>query len=115
VRLLALYETPDKDGETRRQYHLRFDSPELNPDIEEPADGGHIIEWFWDLHRGRPEAFSGVAAISPEYLASWAAMTGEIVTREEVAILRRMDAAFRAALADELDHQESRKRKAPNG
>lgn len=115
MKLKALYETPDKNGETRRKYHIRFDKPELNPDIEEPDEGGHILEWFWDLHMTRPEGFSGMAEFSPEYLASWAAMTGEIVTREEVAIIRRMDAAFRAGIADERDHQESRNRKASDG
>jgi hypothetical protein len=57
---------------------------------------------------GRPDSINGCAPISPDYLASWCAVSGEIITRDEAMIIFAMDASFRGALSIELDAQSKR-------
>lgn len=41
-------------------------------------------------------------------IASWISLSGEIVSREEIALIRQMDAAFIKALSEERKAQEER-------
>ncbi|PRD42158.1 hypothetical protein C5748_18420 [Phyllobacterium phragmitis] len=64
-------------------------------------DHGHLWDWFWDLSSSRSIGFNGPNPISVTDIANWAALTGTIVRREEVGIIRAMDAAYISAVAEE--------------
>lgn len=115
VRLAVRYDTPDERGETRRQRNIRFGEGEKNPDIEPPDGAEHILDWFWDLSAARSHGFSGPNPLSLSDIANWSRLTGEIVTREEVGILRQIDAAYVAAVAEEQAAQAERDRKQHGG
>ncbi|MGA0564173.1 phage tail assembly chaperone [Ancylobacter sp. VNQ12] len=110
VSLTVRYDTPDEKGETRRQRNIRFDEGEKNPDIEIPDGAEHILGWFWDLSSARSHGFSGPNPLSLSDIAAWSRLMGEIVSREEIAILRAMDTAFVAAITAEQSAQMERNR-----
>ncbi|MFG1462261.1 hypothetical protein V5F77_05105 [Xanthobacter sp. DSM 24535] len=108
--MLVRYDTPDSKGETRRQRNERFDCSELNPEIQPPDGAEHLLAWFWDLSSARSHGFNGPDPIRLSDIVSWSTLTGEIITREEVSILRRMDAAFIGTIAEEQRAQAERER-----
>jgi hypothetical protein len=59
-----------------------------------PDYGAFIWEWFWQLRQAQPPGFSGPVPISNTELSVWCQLTGNIVRREELAVLRAMDARF---------------------
>ena len=59
-----------------------------------PDNGFFLWEWFWELRQAQPPGFSGPTPISNIELAAWCRLTGNLVHREEIAILRSMDARF---------------------
>lgn len=73
--------------------------------MPEPPEIGdhyaHILEWFWDLSAARQSGFSGPNPLSLTDIANWSLLSGEIVTSDEVAIIRAMDAAYLTAMAVE--------------
>lgn len=68
----------------------------------------HLWEWFWQLSAVRGQGFSGPEPITFSEIASWTALTGEIVRREEVRVLLAMDAAYRGAAAEEQEVARAR-------
>lgn len=107
VRIATRYGTADHNGETRRERNDRFglDSPE--PVI--PEGGAYLWDWFWELSQERREGMNGPMPLSSRDIAAWCDISGNVVRPDEVAVLRRMDAAYRSALADEM--RESMKRR----
>ena len=95
------YEMPDDKGETRRQRNEKFGKPELTEDIEIPDEGLHIWSWFWDLNVSRQQGFSGPNALLLTDIANWAGLTGEIIIREEISIIRAMDLVYLQKMAEE--------------
>ncbi|PSS59852.1 hypothetical protein C6558_36120 [Ensifer sp. NM-2] len=59
-----------------------------------PDHGAFIWDWFWELRQSQPPGFSGPVPISNFELVAWCQVTGNIVTREEFAALKRMDAHY---------------------
>lgn len=80
--------------------------------MPEPADIGdhfaHIVDWFWDLSTARQSGFSGPNPLSLTDIANWTALSGNLITPDEVSIIRAMDAAFLAAMAKEQAEAEER-------
>lgn len=68
-----------------------------------PEHGTFIWDWFWELRQSQPPGFSGPVPISNLELAFWCQLSGNIVTREEVGILRAMDARFSSEIEKESD------------
>ena len=66
----------------------------LNREPEVPAYGEHLLEWFWDLNKGRQHNDGAWLALPPSELKAWQDMTGNIVRREEWQILRDMEASY---------------------
>lgn len=62
----------------------------------------YLLEWFGELSAARGSGAAGPNPISFAELAAWAALTGNEPTAAEVHILRRIDAAFLAALGRNL-------------
>lgn len=70
------------------------------PEPEIPDGAEHLAEWFWRLSEVRHQGFNGPLPIGFSEIQAWINLTGEIVSREEVAILRAMDAAYLAGIDD---------------
>lgn len=68
----------------------------------------HIVDWFWDLSAARQSGFSGPNPLSLTDIANWSALSGELVTPDEVSIIRAMDAAYLAAVAIEQREADER-------
>jgi hypothetical protein len=68
-----------------------------------PEHGVFIWDWFWELRQSQPPGFSGPVPISNLELQAWCQLCGNIVTREEVGILRAMDARFCAEIEKESE------------
>lgn len=81
---------------------------DATPSIEPPKRGLHILEWFWDASETRRYEQGSPQRLTPLEWAAWAAMTGFIVTRDEIMILRKIDAAFVDAVAAERLAQMTR-------
>lgn len=76
----------------------------MSPDLE------YLIEWFWDLNDGRSQGFNGPNPLSMTEISNWSALTGTIIRREEVSIIRDMDAAYLSAIAKEQAEASERAR-----
>ncbi|WP_425358759.1 phage tail assembly chaperone [Aminobacter aminovorans] len=74
--------------------------PAVDPDTVNP-DFEYLLEWFWDISAGRSHGFSGPNPLSMTEIANWSTLTGTVVRREELSILRAMDGAFMSAIAKE--------------
>jgi hypothetical protein len=84
----------------------------LNPESEPPVHCRHLIEWFWDLSTARSHGFDGPNPLSLSDIANWSALTGNIIRRDEITILRAMDGAYLDAVSAEMaDRQEREKAK----
>jgi hypothetical protein len=59
-----------------------------------------MVDWFWDLGSARSIGFAGPDPIRLTDIAAWSNLTGNILLREEVTILRRLDVAFLHTLAE---------------
>ncbi|GEC42255.1 hypothetical protein EME01_63270 [Sinorhizobium meliloti] len=93
VAIVARYDSVrDKDGETRRERNESFETE--SPEVEVPDHGAFIWEWFWELRQAQPPGFSGPVPISNVEVSVWCQLTGNIIRREELAILRALDARF---------------------
>lgn len=79
-----------------------------NPDIEINPDHEHIWSWFWQLNEARTHGMNGPNPLTYSEIASWVSLSGEIVSREEIAVIRKMDAAFIKALSEERKAQDER-------
>ena len=103
------YTTPDEKGENRRQRNARFaaaaDQPDPTPEIDVPAEGSHLWEWFWTLSRRRR---GGPEAITYSEVADWQRLTGTAVRPEEIQVLMRMDDAFLSQVGEERREAEAR-------
>ncbi|WP_435371434.1 phage tail assembly chaperone [Mesorhizobium liriopis] len=112
IRLHVRYSTPDDKGETRRQRNERFGVEEETPEPDIDPDTAYLLDWFWNLHSARAESFDGPQPLSFTDIANWSALTGTILLREELGILRQMDAAFLSAHA--IEREEARERRKGN-
>jgi len=81
---------------------------EANPEISAPQRGAHILEWFWDASDTRRCEQGSPQRLTPVEWAAWAALTGFVVTRDELMILRKIDAAFVEAFSEERAAQIAR-------
>lgn len=102
----AKYDTPDKDGETRRERNARFgvESPRVRP----PKHGQYLWQWYADAAATRRMDDGMPQLLTPLEWQAWAEINGELVRKEEFAALMQMDRAFVYALRKELNDQRQR-------
>ncbi|MDP9809353.1 hypothetical protein J2W42_002201 [Rhizobium tibeticum] len=111
VAVIARYDTvKDSNGETRRERNEAFEID--SPDVDVPDNGAFLWSWFWELRQCQAPGFSGPAPISNLELATWCQITGNIIRREEVTIMRAMDGAFRAGVDAESEAIRAREKPA---
>lgn len=102
------YETPGPEGETRAQRNIRFGAGDKNQSYEVPDEAGYLWDWYLEILDGFQGVVNGEAVpIPPSEFKAWSDLTGNVVLPEEYAILRRMDAARRAALSEEIAYHRA--------
>lgn len=89
----------DGDGETRRSRNARYGKGSMNKDVIIPDEASGLWSWFWDISRCRE---SNEKPINYRDISEWSSFTGHLIDCDECGILLSMDAAFRAALQDEI-------------
>ncbi|WP_188862973.1 hypothetical protein [Marinobacterium nitratireducens] len=106
------YDSPDPNGETRRQRNKRFgfDSPE----VEIPRGGAHLFRWFRDASTMRRWDSGYPAIIEPNNWLSWAQMMDIPVDVIEWRILRQMDDTYVRHMIDEIKANAERLREREN-
>jgi len=78
------------------------------PDYEIPDGGEYIWDWFCDLLAWFNAVKDGAAIrLPPSELLAWARITGNVVSPDEYAILRDMNAAWVAAMNDEIAYSQT--------
>lgn len=91
-----------KDGSTKRA-HLRQAEKQtgqvLIEETEPPAGAEYLLEWFWDVSKGRGEGFSGPMPLSSGEIKAWAELSGLELDPWEFRVIRTMDRAFLEAVA----------------
>nr|WP_244447879.1 hypothetical protein [Neorhizobium vignae] len=53
-----------------------------------------LWEWFWDIRAGQASGFNGANPASSSEILAWLQLTGNVLRREDVAILRSMDSRY---------------------
>ncbi|OMQ42072.1 hypothetical protein BKP54_25365 [Ensifer sp. 1H6] len=76
-----------------------------------PDHGAFIWDWFWELRQSQAPGFSGPVPVSNLELLAWCQITGNLVTREEVLILKSMDARFCKEIEKESESIRTREAK----
>jgi hypothetical protein len=100
--LTARYDSlRDANDETRRERNDAFGQISPEPDV--PDAGLPLWNWFWDLRAAQPQAAFGPATLSHQEILAWVLLTGNRLHREEVAVLKAMDAGYCRSLQVEAD------------
>jgi hypothetical protein len=89
----------------------RFGQEALIQEPDIPEEGEHLWEWFFTLSVRRRQGMDGPLALTYSEIRSWSEMTGEVLLREEVALLIGMDDAYLSALAKEREAQREANKK----
>lgn len=107
IELRTRYDTPDENGEKRRDRNEKFDG--VTPEFAPPEVGAYLLDWFDELATMVGRTWDGVCHSIPptEYLA-WREMFGHVVRPHEFIILRAMDKAFCKAMNQEFEDYRAR-------
>ena len=65
-----------------------------SPEADVPDAGAFLWDWFWEIRSGQPPGFNGANPVSNSELLAWLQITGNILRREEIAIIRAMDSRY---------------------
>ena len=102
----ARYNTPDRHGETRRQYNAKFGVD--SPGAVRPTGADHLLAWLKDAGRSRRWDQGLPQILSLTEWKAWAELSGVLVRPEEMAVLRDMDEAYINAVVREISEQRQR-------
>ncbi|WP_047455846.1 hypothetical protein [Rhizobium rhizogenes] len=91
----------DKNGETRRERNEAFEL--VSPEAEMPEAGYALWDWFWDLRTSQAPGFSGPAPLLNQEMLAWLQLTGNLLRREEIAVLKAMDGRYCQAVDEEAE------------
>lgn len=59
-----------------------------------PDSDALIWDWFWEQRQSQPTGFSGAVSVSNVEHIAWCRFSGNILTWDEVGMLRHLDARF---------------------
>lgn len=100
---------PNENDETRRERNERHDI--ITPEFCIPSGGETYWSWYHQISDGTARVMDGVCYPIPgAEFYHWAQLTQTIVTADEYAILRAMDAAFVDEMNQELQAYQERLR-----
>jgi hypothetical protein len=83
---------------------------EATPDLDPPDQFEWLWIWFWELSTTRRQGPNGPDPITYSDIEVWSRLTGNILLREEIAIIRQMDDAFLSSLTEEYREQREREK-----
>lgn len=104
MRVIVRFDTPladNRHGLTRRQRNLAYERPDMNRSIDIPMGAEYLMDWFWSISASRGCSHAGPEPISPAMIKAWSEYSGDIVNRDEAAVIVAMDIAYRDAVARE--------------
>lgn len=96
----------DKDGETRRERNESFEVE--SPEVDVPEIGMFLWNWFWELRESSAPGFSGPSPISNQELVAWVSLTGNVVRREELKVLKSMSSRYCSEIDKESEEIRAR-------
>jgi len=79
-----------------------------SPRVRPPKQGRYLWEWYADAAATRRSDSGMPQLLTPLEWQSWAEINGELVRREEFAVLMKMDRAFVFSLQKEISDQRQR-------
>ncbi|AGB71743.1 MULTISPECIES: phage tail assembly chaperone [Rhizobium] len=91
----------DINGETRRERNEAFEL--LSPEAEVPEAGHPLWDWFWDLRSAQAPGFSGPVPLSHQEMLAWLQLTGNLLRREDIAVLKAMDGRYCQVVVEETE------------
>lgn len=110
MRVRVRYDTPNEQGDTRRERYAAFDPPQDAPDFDLPLSGLYLWHWYFNLSGSLRRIRDGLCEpIPPSEFMAWKEATGTIVYPGEYAILQAMDAAYCEEVNRELADQRQRR------
>jgi hypothetical protein len=95
MRNRVLYDTPNDDGESLRQYYQRFNWP--CPSVEPPRTGIRLLTLFGAVSRLRRSGNNGPEPLDPLVVEAWLRLTRRGVLVEELEIIFEIDAVYIAS------------------
>lgn len=99
---MVRYYTIGFHGITRRERNEDFER--TSPEIEIPEGGEYLWDWYYDISDSIARVIDGrTVPISPDILIAWINLTRNVVSPDEYAILRAMDASYIEAMNVELE------------
>jgi hypothetical protein len=108
VSVHVRYETPDENGRTRRERNEDFNT--TSPEFIVPEGGEYLWIWYFEISDSLRRVDDGVCfPIPPSEFFYWKSMTDRVVSADEYAILRAMDAAFCEETNKELQAYQERR------
>jgi hypothetical protein len=94
---------PRKDGVTLRATLGQVEKQTGETKIEEhppPEEAEYLFNWFWQVHQGRAQGFSGPLPLDAKEIKAWAELSGISLTPWEFQVIRKMDRAFLDTVAE---------------
>ena len=118
IRIFVRYDTPDENGDTRRDKNERFGRD--HPDLIVNMDGAYLWEWYHRVASCVARVRDGICfPIPPSEFLAWAQMTGTLVRPMEWSILTAMDEVYCTGMSAEFEayriRQEEKAKAAQNG
>jgi hypothetical protein len=112
IRAHVRYDTPDENGQTRRERNEAFEVE--SPALEIPEVLRYVWEWYFEASDGMARRVrDGVCErISWAEWQAWEALTGHAPRDHERAILRAIDRAYCAEMNRELSAYRARQAEA---
>lgn len=107
---MVKYHTPDHNGETRTDYHKRFNQ-ECNNQYTVPEVGQYLWDWFWSLQ----SSFNHVRDSEPLVLThcelkSWRDNMRIDVSPWEIECLIEMSKTWASAMAKEIKRSQDKQK-----
>lgn len=103
MRVHVRYETPDENGETRRERNKRFEQDDETPEFELPDEGAYLWDIYWDISNRVQRVHDGVCLpIPPSEFLAWSTLTSTFIYPDEYAILCAIDDEFCSSTGDEI-------------
>lgn len=110
VAVRVKYQTPDHNGETRADFHVRFNQP-CDDYYEVPECVDYIWDWFWDLQTPFNYVRDGEPLTLTHFeLKSWRENMQIDVSPWEIECLMDMSKSWASAMSVEIKRSQEKQR-----
>lgn len=101
---------PQQSGITLREAFRRFrrDTGQKHPEdkgplVPLPPGGRLILDWFWDLNRGRQAGMGGYLTLPATEIEAWGRLRGIQPRQWQLDLLYRLEAKFLEVMGEKTD------------